>query len=91
MPLPLPAPPSRRARPLARPTRVTQGGGGVALVVRARGGAYEHSAPSDDGDECVVLAGSGGGDAAAPPMVHAVACVRYNGNVGGRRREATHV
>ena len=61
------------------------------MVVRARGGAYEHSAPSDDGDECVVLAGSGAGDAAAPPMVHAVACVRYNGNVGGRRREATHV
>ena len=24
-------------------------------------------------------------------MVHVVACVRYNGNVGGRRREATHV
>ena len=64
--------------------------GGVALAVRARGGAYEHSAPSDDSDECVVLAGRGG-DAAAPPMVHVVACVRYNGNVGGRRREATHV
>ena len=63
--------------------------GGVALAVRARGGAYEHSAPSDDGDECVVLAGRGGGTPLLRPwcMLWRVCAttVMWAGGAGRRR------